>query len=520
MASRSTNSCKVEEPETEEIEASSLTVQDPSSQQPDYDFVEQPDQDYFCPVSLELLTQPHQTDCCGHHVSQQAVNRITRDKKPCPMCKEDDFATHVDKFFKRKVRQLKVYCPYKKSWCKWTGELGDLDQHTTTCPKRPWKCPYCELQSTYDIGPTDHTPQCDYQPMPCPNHCEVVGTIPRCHAEKHLLICPLQLVDCEFASAGCDVRVPRKDMAGHMTESAQQHLMTATLLNLRLTKDLYQKIEEKDKQIAELKEEMNTKIDKLTQNINTKHQENMQLAMKLSTRSCHFSTLTEFTKQQAKSCEGNWYSKSFYNYPGGYKFRLNIKTNGCVSAEGTHFSAFLVLYKGAYDEQLPWPVKVEVTLDMLNQKKDNNHYSVTQIIMYKESVGDNIDSDITSIDSDIIAGLDDDFEDGLDDLNFYLGGARSPPNFGNSYDLHDLFHIQSDDEDNQDNNVDDEKYVAASAQDDKEDVDSNEENDDDYYEGDHKSIGKYKFFLLAKLEENHYLKNDELKFRLWLKMIS
>ena len=412
MASGSTNFCIVE-PDPIEIQAPPPPVEDPSIQQPDYDFVEQPDQDYYCPVSLELLTQPHQTDCCGHHLSQQAIDRLTRDKKPCPICKEDDFATHVDKFFKRKVRQLKVYCPYKKSECKWTGELGDLDQHTTSCPKSPWSCPYCPFQSTQDIGPTDHAPECDYQPIPCPNHCEV-DTVPRCHAEKHLLTCPLQLVDCEFASVGCNVRVPRKDLGGHMTESAQHHLMTATLLNLRLTRDLYQKMEEKDKQIAELKEELKAKIDtktndldtklqqqtcdldtklqqqtcdldtKLTQNIDAKHQEYLQLAIKLSTFTCHLCTITDFTENQANGEDEDWFSEPFYNFPRGYKFRLNIDTNGYAIARGTHISAHLCMVKGDYDEQLHWPVKVKVILDMLNQE-DNDHYSITDILKFTET---------------------------------------------------------------------------------------------------------------------------------------
>ncbi|XP_064404944.1 TNF receptor-associated factor 5-like isoform X2 [Halichondria panicea] len=221
----------------------------------DYDFVEQPDQDYFCPVSLELLVEPHQTSCCGHHVSQQAANRLIREQKPCPMCKDDEFNTQSDKYFKRKIRQLKVRCPHKKSGCEWTGELGDLNHHTTSCPKRPWKCQYCDHESIYETGPTDHTPNCPNYPLSCPNQCEI-GTLSRCQADSHLLECPLQLVECEFASTGCDVKVPRRDLAGHMTENAQHHLMTATLLNLRLTKELHKKMEEKDQQIVELKQQV------------------------------------------------------------------------------------------------------------------------------------------------------------------------------------------------------------------------------------------------------------------------
>ena len=239
------------------------TAQDPPSinqgtkNEPEYNFVEQPDQDCFCPVSLELLTEPYLTTCCGHHISQQAVDRLIRERKPCPMCKEGDFTAHVDKYFKRKtINTLRVHCPHKKSGCEWVGELGDLNNHSTSCPKRPWKCQYCGLESTFNVGTNEHTPNCAQYPLPCPNQCEI-GTVPRCDAEKHLLVCPLQLVECEFANIGCEVKVPRRDLARHMTENAQHHLMSATLLNLRLTRELHQKMEEKDQQIAELKQQLN-----------------------------------------------------------------------------------------------------------------------------------------------------------------------------------------------------------------------------------------------------------------------
>ena len=55
----------------------------------DFDFVKKPDQDLYCPVTLEILLEPHQTDCCGQHISEKAANRIIKDGKPCPMCKDD-----------------------------------------------------------------------------------------------------------------------------------------------------------------------------------------------------------------------------------------------------------------------------------------------------------------------------------------------------------------------------------------------------------------------------------------------
>ena len=404
----------------------------------DYDFVEQPDQDFYCPVSLEILLEPHQTDCCGQHISQKAADRLIKEGKPCPMCKDDNFTTHQDKYFKRNmINKLKVRCPHKKCDCVWVGELGDLNQHSTSCPNRPWKCQLCNFETTYEVGTNDHTPNCTKYPKPCPNRCEI-GTVPRCDVEKHLLVCPLQFVECEFAHVGCDVKVPRGDLAKHMTENAQHHLMSTTLLNLRLTRELHQKMEEKDQQIVHLQhqvketdskidakletltkdldtklqqqtKDLDTKLQQQTKHLNTKvdtgfkqqakessevnikvqltHQQTIKLDQQLSKLTSlaltsgftrHEFTLTEFRKHQAKGA-GYWFSDRFYNHPGGYCFQLGIGTNGYNEARGTHLSAFLYLVSGANDE---WPIKCTVYLQMLNQRGDHGHHTVIHTVKY------------------------------------------------------------------------------------------------------------------------------------------
>ena len=36
-------------------------------------FVEQPPADFFCPVTTDLLLQPHLTSCCGNYLSEEAI---------------------------------------------------------------------------------------------------------------------------------------------------------------------------------------------------------------------------------------------------------------------------------------------------------------------------------------------------------------------------------------------------------------------------------------------------------------
>ena len=101
----------------------------------EFDFVERPSEEFFCPVTFELLLEPQQTTCCGQHLSERAVVRLKQEKKPCPICKEPELATMLDKFHRRKVREVKVRCPHTPNGCEWVGEVGELNGHTETCLK-------------------------------------------------------------------------------------------------------------------------------------------------------------------------------------------------------------------------------------------------------------------------------------------------------------------------------------------------------------------------------------------------
>ena len=226
-----------------------------SADQRDYDFVEQPSQDFFCPVTLEFLLEPQLTSCCGHHLSLEASSRLQREGKACPLCNETGWSTVLDKFHRRKVHELRVRCPHRGSGCDWVGEVNSVERHAGCCPKRAWECQYCGLKCTYGEGEGEHWPTCSKFPEPCPNGCEV-GSVERCNVEQHRSVCSLEPVCCEMREFGCSAVVPRKDLATHMRESELQHLTGMAVLNLRLTRQLQQDLAEKDKKIAQLQQEM------------------------------------------------------------------------------------------------------------------------------------------------------------------------------------------------------------------------------------------------------------------------
>jgi hypothetical protein len=115
----------------------------------EYRFVEQPSADFFCPVTMGLLLQPHLTSCCGKHISQEAAAKIRREKLPCPLCKKAHWNTMLNKRFRREVNALHVCCRHEDRGCGWQGEMTTFHTHVKSCPMR------CDapLNTSDDRGP-------------------------------------------------------------------------------------------------------------------------------------------------------------------------------------------------------------------------------------------------------------------------------------------------------------------------------------------------------------------------------
>ena len=224
------------------------TMSSASRELTDYDFIEKPSEEFFCPVTLEVLQEPFLTVCCGNHLSKEAASQLQRDQKPCPLCKEPLQAV-PDKFFRRKVKELQVRCPKKGAGCGWVGELGNLDQHLgddslegecqyieiacpnlcggrvqrrdldghneSLCPKRQFTCVHCAYEATYQEITEDHLPECDKYPLECPNGCGE-GSIERQYLPDHMNACPLEVIECEFDYAGCTEKIKRQEMESHV----------------------------------------------------------------------------------------------------------------------------------------------------------------------------------------------------------------------------------------------------------------------------------------------------------------
>lgn len=365
-----------------------------------YDFKVKPPEDYFCPVSMELLLLSNQTACCGSHLSEEVATTLEKEQKPCPMCNKPNVTTTKDLYFRRQVGQIQVYCPKKHLNCKWEGDISSLDDHLgygsveggnckyvdvrcpylcgkyvqrfkikhhmkEVCPKRPYTCNYCQFEGTHNTVVNDHLPVCDKFPTRCPNNCEEM--LCRSEVKKHLdATCPLQMVKCDFEFAGCIVsNIHRKDHKKHMEHNTQLHLELLAKYSKR-----------KDGQIESLK----AQVQVLT-NVIARHHKQPVIAVASNCIDIGFirppvMTLKNFQELHMK--KEYWKSPDFYSHIGGYKMCLVVFPGSESDQHGNEFmGVYLQMLQGEYDDQLKWPFYGKVEIRMLNQESDRDHVERT-----------------------------------------------------------------------------------------------------------------------------------------------
>ena len=276
----------------------------------------------------------------------------------------------------RIIKSLKTKCDNTSNGCEWIGELRSLDKHLLSCdftllpcpnqckkdgeilkllrndiekhtkeecPRRQYECPHCKETGEYQERITTHYEDCPNVKIPCPNiGCHKLAK--RWEIPDHRKECKFELVPCKYVKIGCKNKVPRKDIRDHEGES-QLHLQLA--------------IDTVHRQDSDLKE-MGDML--------------AQLKLSLPQAIKHFKFKTAKFDQLKKSSK-KMFSPAFYTSLGGYKMCIRVDVKGDGDGEGTHVSVFTYLMRGENDDHLPWPFTGTVTVELLNQLEDKNHYS-------------------------------------------------------------------------------------------------------------------------------------------------
>ena len=208
-----------------------------------------------CSICLLVLREPQQTSCCGYSFCQGCIEKIaTSPSRECPLCRKE-FNIYPNKWLKRELYQLKVYCTHRNEGCDWAGPLKELDKHLNSdadnlmdgcgyvpikcdacgenvprkgygvhiselCDERPYSCVHCsDYDSTYLDVINNHWPQCPYHPVECTNKCGKHAK--RKDLAQHLFDeCPLTSILCEF----CSAQIERREMHKHLAENLTSHI--------------------------------------------------------------------------------------------------------------------------------------------------------------------------------------------------------------------------------------------------------------------------------------------------------
>ena len=84
----------------------------------------------------------------------------------------------------------------------------------------------------------------------------------------------------------------------------------------------------------------------------------------------------EFTMPNYSKLKHNrspWFSPAFYHAYSGYKMQLRIDAYGAGDGKGTHLSLYVCLVQGQYDDQLAWPCRGEMYVQLINWRENAQH---------------------------------------------------------------------------------------------------------------------------------------------------
>ncbi len=153
----------------------------------------------MCPISKQIMLDPHKTSCCGKHLSRAAIDVLDHDEDGaelvCPVCSTSPFDAKQDCLLKDKIQTLKIYCPHKYEGCHWNGDIRLLKGHWND-PKNPCRytlvyCPKLCGKKVQQYYLEQHTQRCSYQ-----NRCKVCSKksergITYCdNCQESLILCP------------------------------------------------------------------------------------------------------------------------------------------------------------------------------------------------------------------------------------------------------------------------------------------------------------------------------------------
>ena len=315
------------------------------------EFVEKPPKavQSECPICLLVLREPYQATCCGKSFCKECIEQVKAKKQPCPTCSEiEEFSIFRNLGLQHSLYDFQVYCTHKSKGCEWTGELRELDNHLNSDP------------------PSD----------------------------KSLKGCPFTVISCPLNCTGCEGEMPRKDLKTHVNDKLVSLIISQTIqireyqqenhslkVQLQLVERHMAELEVKVRDINETNQQLKEEVKQWMMNQPVlpypgqpslvQHDAFLTGTYKPIGGELIMTDFEEYKKENEP-----WYSAHFYTHPQGYKMCLHVKVNDC---NGTHVTVYVFMMRGEFDDQLKWPFRGVITIQLLNQDRDEGHFTATAV---------------------------------------------------------------------------------------------------------------------------------------------
>lgn len=209
----------------------------------------------------------------------------------------------------------------------------DLREHLTNlCLNREYICSSCRQRDIY-VNRDAHHQSCFMQTVSCTND-ECHKTMPRAGLKRHLADrCLYTEVTCKYIKLGCAVKMLRRDIEEHESDSPG---------HLRMSLDTVAKIQTQN-------EELRDKVQRISGNYQK-----------------HF-TVSNYSRRN------RCVTHIFYSHPGGYCMFARVTIEDSSATIG----AYICLMSGEHDTGLKWPFIGDVTITLLNHRENQSHHKRT-----------------------------------------------------------------------------------------------------------------------------------------------
>lgn len=345
-----------------------------------YEFLVCPSAKFFCNLCHDVLYDPQLATCCNGHYCEPCIKQLKINQDPCPTCNNKTFPVQPSPIIKEELESLKVVCP--NAGCNWSGRLGQLEVHLDSL-----------------------TGTCDYAIVSCHRNCGM--TFKRKDRLRHQ--CSSTSINnrgstCPCRAIGCNIYTERnpESLSQHINNNLEEHvqLVTGYAQTLKEREDkVFKRENELEMRLEEIRREKDATIQSLTQQVKelkvlleAKENDLIDISKdfkslkrltvikkqdtddyihplpKYNTFSHHF-IMSDFNQYcQPRVGKLMWDSEAFYTHKDGYKLSFSVD----VVFGSLRLSLFVL--KGKYDENLSWPLRGSVTVLLLNQLNNSNHY--------------------------------------------------------------------------------------------------------------------------------------------------